>query len=334
MLIRCTGVLILVLCLLLSTPALPAFGQVRGSLNSGGRSGLRGKLSGPRSGFGLRNNPIANPAPSLTPSQIFNPRGSLSPGQVLNPAPSLFRPRSGVSASDFNRSNQHLRPAGSRPRSNYLNVAPGGLTVTSDPVGENVKTSATALEQQLQRIAPKKGWEHYLALDTLQNIPPTSDHPSTTEEKAELETILSTYQSVDANKQYAVITQLPEFAMVGASLREYLTPVRDRQRRELLFYLDLLKEELGTYPNGGRWIAYFDLPAENQPNKSVDQDPISNKQLQKILKRIEKIGSNAEYERVNSLATFQLAHSAFLAFKKQSSENAAKVGSTESTSTP
>ena len=338
--IRCTGLRIFLLCLLVLIPAVSAFGQVRGSLGGGGRgaygsgrSGPRGGLSGPRFGYGIRNNPIANPVPSLTPHQVFNPRGSLSPGQVLNPAPSLFRPRTNVSSPAFNRSSQFHRPAGRRPRSSYLNVAPGP-TVTRDPVGGQVKKSAEALDQQLQRIAPKKGWQHYLALETLRSISPASDYPASENVVDELQPILSTFQSVTSNKQYAVITQLPEFNVLSSSLREYLTPVRDRQRQELLFYLELLKEELRTYPNGERWVGYFILPVETQPDTKDDQDPMSGKQLRNTLDRFEEIAKSPEYARVASLPAFQTAHSALVAFSELDTENDFKGGSTGTTSTP
>ena len=95
--------------------------------------GRPGGMSSPRSGLGMRSNPIVNPAPSLTPSQVLNPRGSLSTGQVLNPAPSLRRPRSGGPTNGTRQSGRSTRQSESSARqvepSAPQTVATGGSTV-------------------------------------------------------------------------------------------------------------------------------------------------------------------------------------------------------------
>lgn len=126
-----------------------SFGQLRGSLGGG----MRGRASGIRSGSGFRNNPIANPAPTLTPNQIFNPRGSLSTGQVRNPAPSLSRPRAGVSTSRVNRIDPAGSPVGQGVRTFSTQSSSGLQTDTPSAADRRIDSHERKLKQQVQRNA-------------------------------------------------------------------------------------------------------------------------------------------------------------------------------------
>ena len=144
-----TGLLLLGLCIeFVAAPS--AFGQLRGSLGGGVRGG---GTSGTRSGSGFRNNPIANPAPSLTPHQLFNPRGSLSAGQVLNPAPSLSRPRSGISTAPVNRIDPFRRPGTQDAQMGSAAIKSADRTATPSSADRQIDNLAAALERQTKRNA-------------------------------------------------------------------------------------------------------------------------------------------------------------------------------------
>jgi hypothetical protein len=307
--------LVLGLSVLLFIPSALAWGQMGGGLGSGvggqggfgggrGIGGVRG-LSSPRSGLGFRSNPIANPAPSLTPHEVFNPRGSLSAGQVLNPAPSLRRPRSGGTAPT-------LHQPGAAARSTYRIVPPSYSVrtrrpqVASTPVGEQLQRSAAPLERQLTRVAPNKGWEAYLSVEALRKVQSSSEQPSDAERR-KLQSLLERYESVAANEKYKKISSLPTFQQTVSTLQAYLKPMEERRRLALKLYFDQLGDQLREYGNGESWAKYLALPKEllsDETTKGLSES------TRKLVKRFEKLSSDQTYAKVTALPAFRPAYEA------------------------
>jgi hypothetical protein len=244
---RIAGILILGLCIEFLAAPEATFGQLRGSLGSGvrggyggTRGGIRRGVSRSRSGLGFQNNPIANPAPSLTPHQIFNPRGSISAGQVLNPAPSLSRPRAGVSPSAVNRTDQFRRAQTGSVRNTPVNRA-----VASSPAVDRVQKLAAAIEQQLQRQTPVRErkrlelafrlalleqelrtypngdrWVRYLDLPAAETFDTRGegDHSS----GQQLQIMLARFEKVTGNSEYEKVSSLPAYQSAHSVLASFI----------------------------------------------------------------------------------------------------------------
>jgi hypothetical protein len=105
----------------------------------------------------------------------------------------------------------------------------------ADPVteksttGERLLKSVMALDQQLAKLTPDKGWSKRLSIDQLEvTVSMTSDHPGNDSDRKSLEEILKSYQAISEDKDDAVVNQLTEFKETLKALQQYLNP-RDPQ---------------------------------------------------------------------------------------------------------
>jgi hypothetical protein len=97
------------------------------------------------------------------------------------------------------------------------------------PVGERLLQSVMALDQQLAKVTPDKGWSKRLCIDQLEvTVSMTSDQPASDSDRESLEEILKSYQAIANDKDDALVNQLTEFKETLEALQEYLNP-RDRQ---------------------------------------------------------------------------------------------------------
>ncbi len=306
------ALLLISLSVLLSVPCGPTFGQVRGRV--GGAGTTRGVPS-PRSGLECRSNPIANPAPSLTPSEVLNPRGSLSAGQVLNPKPSLNRPRTGGASPEASRHGataavlyQAARPIVDDKTSSDAGGPPASPSkATNLPAGEQILIAVVALDGQIGKIAPKQEWSKHLSLDTLRAVPVLSERPANDEQRAELEKILKTYQAVGSEDQSTSVSSLPEFKQTLEAIQQYLSPMDVRLRQKTAASFQQLASDLMWYKNGAPWVEYL-VPSELKTNDGKTQLP--KELLEKQLKRYAKISSDPFYKKVSSLGGFKPAYDA------------------------
>jgi hypothetical protein len=307
--------LVVGMSVLLFLPSAFAWGQIGGGLGSGmggqggfgsarGIGGVRG-LSGPRSGLRFRSNPIANPAPSLTPHEVFNPQGSLSSEQVFNPEPSLRRPRSGGTTPTLDRPSAAAGSMHRDVRPSY-SVRTQRQPVTSSPIGQQLQQSAAALARQLTQVAPNKGWEAYLSVEALRKVQSSSVQPSDAERR-ELESLLLRYESVTANEKYTIISRLPEFQRTVSTLQAYLKPIDERRRLALQVYFDQLGAQLRRYTNGESWAKYLALPKELLSDETTEG---TAEPAKKLLKRLDKLSGDPAYAVVTALVAFEPAHKA------------------------
>lgn len=306
---------VLGLAVLLSIPGAVTWGQTRGGLGAA-RGGTRGGIS-PRSGLGFRSNPIANPAPSLTPNQVLNPRGSLSTGQVLNPSPSLHQPRSGGTPPATKDGGmpravtyQSARPAIADDAA-VGSVIPVPIAI---PAGEKILFAVVALDQQIDKVAPDKGWSKRLSLDELRGVPAFSLLPKDDSQRTALEKILKTYQGVAKDDSAANISKLPEFKQTLDALQNYLTPIDVRRREQAALSFRQLASDLKSFKNGASWVKHL-VPAELTTTDS--KISASKEQTEKLLKRFNKLAGNPDYQKVTSLPGFSPAYAALKAIVDQ-----------------
>ncbi|MGI9471253.1 MAG: hypothetical protein ACR2NZ_06970 [Rubripirellula sp.] len=294
-------------------------GQIRGGASSrGGLGGARGSIGGgnrglssPRSGAGARNNPIANPAPSLTPSEVLNPAGSLNSGQVLNPEPSLNRPRTGgAKSANTSRSPSLSRTQGNLSSPQLSTASPiAARELPSIPAGANVRTATLALQAKIAAVMPKSRSPLDSDLKQLLEIDPASDAP-TKKEKTRLattETSLRAFEIGTTNAQTAEIVDSPEFRSTRASLEYYLTSPLERRRDELNVAFATLRSSLASFENGDAWANYL-MPAEfADANQTIDP---TGPRTRALLKRYESIRNDAALSDVAGLRGFGNAESA------------------------
>ena len=299
---------------ILTLPSLAAYAQLpgRGGAGIGGRAGVP---SNPRSGLGVRNNPVVNPSPSLTPSQVLNPRGSINTGQVLNPKGSLNRPRTGVTspntkppaAQATGRSEageyQSAQPTLDKNDSLVADVKP--LVANTRPIGELVLDSVVALDTKINEVAPDKGYGERLAVDALRAVPVFSEQPDDDQRQA-LSEILKRYQAVASDDTQAAVNQLPEFKQTLTALEEYLTPLDQRRRRDARQVFDQLHQQLGKYKNGSPWAEYLSLP---ETLEATDAEA----QVTKLLGRFDKLAGDKTYRKITKLPAFGPAYQALKA---------------------
>ncbi len=307
---------ILTICSLLVLPCASSVGQIPGSGVTGGAGpGSRG-ISTPDRGLGVRNNPVVNPSPSLTPSQVLNPRGSINTGQVLNPQGSLNRPRTGVTAPNTKQGGAQVT-SGSGSSQEYQSARPNlgasELGLASDlkqpvaeprPLGEQVLDSVVALDTKIAEVAPDQGYSDRLALDRLRVVPVFSQQPDD-DNRNELEQILKRYQAVAKDDKQAAVNQLPEFKQTLMALEEYMTPIDQRRRRNVKMMFNQLHQQLAKYKNGAPWAEYLSLPDDLVQN--------SDAQLTKLLGRFDKLAGDKTYRKVTSLPGFDPAYEALKA---------------------
>ena len=304
------------LSVVLVLPSLSATGQVPGRGGVGGSrigSGAPGQAT-PRSGLGIRSNPIVNPAPSLTPSQVLNPRGSLNTGQVLNPQPSPNRPRTGVSAPGSTAAG--ASPQSISGASNYRAASPNLNQASAEDVGPAQATSGrrdsrplgtqllelvVELDAKVTEVAPDKGWSERLSLDDLRGVPVFSQEPSDEDERKRLTEILKVYQDIAQNEKNAAINQLPEFKRTMSLIQDYLTPVETRRRRDMPLAFDLFYNQLRKYKNGAEWAEYLSLPDDTESDAGKAR-------ITKLASRFDKLVGDKAYDKVTNLPGFDAAH--------------------------
>lgn len=306
---------IVCVCSLLVLPCASTVGQLPSRGGVGG--GTRG-MTTPRSGLGIRNNPVVNPSPSLTPSQVLNPRGSINTGQVLNPKGSLNRPRTGVAvpnpkkraaeATSGSGSSQKYQSARPNLDNNDIGLASDSKqrVAESRPMGEQVLDSVVELDTKIAEVAPDKGYSDRLALDRLRAVPVFSEQPTDDEHRKELEEILKRYQVVAKDDKQADVNQLPEFKRTLTVLEEYMTPIDQRRRREARIMFDQLHQQLGKYKNGSPWAEYLSLPTDMDAQDATAQ-------VTKLLGRFNKLASDKTYRKVTRLPAFGPAYTALKA---------------------
>ena len=300
----------------LFAPVASTYGQLGNGIGGSGigGSGIGGSMSGGARGLSmpqgsLRNSPIANPAPSLTPHEVFHPRGSLRPGQVRNPRGSLFRPRTAGSQNPLRQSTWD--PVGS-------------------PRGLASKRAAVALEQTLAKVAAGKGWETYLALGKLQQINDASDGLIHEQQRQQLTSIAERFDSVAKDQAFHSIHQLPEFQATRRALWGYLQ-WRDQQLyAELRKSFAQLDRELKTHTNGQSWAAYLALPPALQTARSAGGYEAASK----LLTRFQKVDTDPAFALIVSLQWFSPAYESLTRFVAAMDEGRSRTPSDQKADAP
>jgi hypothetical protein len=170
--------------------------------------------------------------------------------------------------------------------------------------------AVVALDGQLAKVAPDKGWSERLSLDQLRAVPAFSEQPADDSQRMALEKILKTYEAVASEDQSANISELPEFKKTLAALQDYLMPIDVRQRKRARMSFQQLSSDLMWYKNGAPWVEYL-VPEEL--TTTDNKVSVSKEQAEKQLKRFDKIGGNPTYNKVTSLRGFGPAHEALKA---------------------
>lgn len=317
---------VLSLLLLWLIPTGVTRGQLPDRLNP--QAAAAGGVSNPR-GIDLRNSPIANPPPALTPSEVLNPRGSLSPGQVLKPTGSLDRPRTGGGLPEANVSGPPAtgplqtettiatngsstgetttRGVANQAGSSAASQAESQASMANLPVGERVLLAVVALDSQITKVAPNQDWASRLSLDALRTVPVLSEQPANDKQRSELEAILKAYKAFEDDTQAAAVNQLPEFKQVLTTLMQYLSPLEIRQRVQASAALKQLARDLDWYKNGGEWAEYLIPKALATDDVS---SPLPDELLAKQLKRYAKVSADPFYKKVAGLPGFKPAYTA------------------------
>lgn len=291
---------LLALCIVLAMPAASALAQIgRGAGGIGGRGaigGVRPGLSSPRSGLGVRSNPIVNPAPSLTPHEVLNPRGSLSSGQVLNPAPSVLRPRSGGTTPTARQS----VTTGGRDiaGSTYRRTRPISGGSTADYFDQ--------LGDQLREHKNGESWAQYLAL-------PKDGSGEATKEK-----LLRRFERLSSNPAYAKVTALPAFAEAHEALKRDgsgkahggsdLDPTQRTGGEWILQSAVALDHELEQRSLDGAWSKRLSLDELRIAIPVLSEHPANDSQrkaLEKIVSTFQDVAKDNNAANVHQLPDFK-----------------------------
>jgi len=321
---------LLALCIVLAMPAASALAQIgRGAGGIGGRGaigGVRPGLSSPRSGLGVRSNPIVNPAPSLTPHEVLNPRGSLSSGQVLNPAPSVLRPRSGGTTPTAPQSVTPGTPqsvtTGARQsvttgRGEIGRRASGGSRYrNARPVsGISMADDFDQLGNQLRNHKNGDSWAQYLAL------------PKDGNGEATLGKLLRRFERVSSNPAYAKVTAIPAFKaahealkreVAGTALGE-LDPTRRTGGEWILQSVVALDHELEQLSPDGAWSKRLSLDELRIAIPVLSEQPANDserKSLEKIVSTFQDVAEDENAADVHQLADFKETLRALQAYLK------------------
>lgn len=320
---------LLALSAMLFIPSTALLGQVgRGGI--GGRPGVGGArpgsggvrgLPGPRSGLGTRNNPIVNPAPSLTPNQVLNPRGSLSTGQVLNPSPSLRRPRSGGPTTGT----QQTAPAAPR-------TAPTGGSADRNARTSSGYSTASHFDElgaELRQFKNGESWAKYLALPKELLSDELTDG-----DREQASKLLKRFDKLSSDPTYAKVTALTAFWLAHESLKlkvdpsgtlsapSATTPVGDRTAGEsndtipthrtagewILQSVVALDAKIATVKPDGDWqkrLSFDELRVDVPVQSEQPANDSERKSLEAILETYQAIAKNDQQSAVNELPEFK-----------------------------
>jgi hypothetical protein len=321
---------VLALSIILVLPSASALGQIgRGVGGIGGRPGIGGArpgiggapgLSSPRSGLGIRSNPIVNPAPSLTPNQVLNPRGSLSSGQVLNPAPSLRRPRSGGASTAALNARSAAQQTGSG----------GSASRRARPrTGYSTRSHFDDLAAELRRFKNGESWGKYLALP--QEVLSDETTEGVSEQASKL---LKRFDKLDSDPAYAKVAALPAFWLAHQSLRLKVDPTgallpssaapRAADRtipssrdtvpthrtagERILQSVPALDARIAKITPDGEWPKRLSLDELRIAIPVLSEQPANDserKSLEEILKSYQAIAKNKQDSVVNELPEFK-----------------------------
>ena len=318
---------VLTVSLILAFPAVSAYSQVPSRPTPG--------RPNPGSGLGVRNTPVVNPAPSLTPSQVLNPRGSLDTGQVLNPSPSLNRPRTGVASPTANKNSRSNIGAAAdstfRSKKPFVAQAEDLPRQSSQrkssalPLGVQLLQAVVALDERIGQVAPDTDWPERLSLDLLRTVPLQGEQPSSDEARKKMDEILAAYREIARDEGSVEVNSLPEFKRTLSLIEVFMTPRESRRGEsgkanpgsgDVRQAFGLLHQQLKKHKNGAPWIEYLSLP-ENLDETGGQQTAEVDAQISKLLGRFNKLVADRTYLKVTSLPGFDPAHAALQAMAKR-----------------
>jgi hypothetical protein len=270
-------------------------------------SGGAGGLSSPRSGLGIRSNPIVNPAPSLTPSQVLNPRGSLSAGQVLNPAPSLRRPRSGGPTIGTQQPEPSARQAG--PSASQTVEAGNATYRTRRPAtGYSTASHFEELSTQLLRFKNGQSWAKYL-------VPPKELLSDETTEGVsdELRKRLKRFEKLSNDPTYAKLTALPAFWLAHESLKLKVGQTTDRSPSltvgdRILQGVTALDARIANVAPGSDWPKRLSLDELRAAISTTSEQPATDDEREsakKIVAAFQAVAKSEADAVVNELPEFK-----------------------------
>ena len=269
-------------------------GSNRGSLGGNARG-----LSNPRSGLGAGSNPIANPAPSLTPSEVLNPRGSLSAGQVANPDGSLNRPRTGgAKPASQSRAGQTVTGVPNQPDATARAGAPGqnqagreALRLIPVPSGSKLRASALELMLEIEKILPDGPSPLAREVERLLKVDPESEMPNAADRRQlqTVETSMRAFQAGVVNAKDTEIIESSEFQDCYKSLVFYLADPVDRLRPQLNSAFAELRKSLRAFENGQSWQAYL-IPQDFADATAPIQ--ATGKRTKSLLERYQRISKD------------------------------------------
>jgi hypothetical protein len=274
------------------TPSI-ADAQIGGGMGSGG-TGLRGPGS-LRSGVGSRSSPIARPAPSLTPHQVFNPRGSLSTGQVLNPSPSLFRPSSGDALSPRSASRPWLH--GTRDDSARLHM------MSRSDLSRALDDSARGLANELQKLETSDDSNDQLRLDELRELAATLERNPDADVKPQLQVIRGRLDQISQTESQTSVSRLPSFQTLQLIVSELDMTAREREWAALLQLNAQLQGAIERFHHADQWQTYLDIAVSNADAR-MGQRP-SSADLRVIQSRFDSVAQIEKYKPLTSMAIFK-----------------------------
>jgi hypothetical protein len=289
---RCSSFLWLAVSLAPTIADAQTYGGVGGVGRRG--TGVRGG-SGLRSGAGLQNNPVANPAPSLTPHQVLNPRGSLSTGQVLNPRPSLAHPRSGDALSL--RSAYPLRLGVTGSNAGRLH------TMSRSELARFVDANARRLSSELDRLETGDALKNDLKLDELRKLAATVDRDPHSDVKRDVQAISRRLDEVSESEEDAPISRLPSFQSLRLVMSELDRTQAERAWAELVQLNAQLQRAMGRFQHADRWKSYLAIPAAEADGR--EQQSPSNQDLRVIQSRFDQVAGIEKYRPLTGMAIFQ-----------------------------
>lgn len=287
------------------------FGGIGSGFGGGGlgSSGPASGMSGTRSGLGTLNSPIANPSPSLTPSQVFNPPGTINSGQVLNPRGSINRPRTGIGNPKTTEwpisrgrlslpsgdSSTSLRSVGSNSDSGKHGLG----EVTS--CAKRLRADAMLLANHLSSAEQGDVSAECLQLTRLQEILADQRGFESVSHVKQLRSLLARFEAAAENDVDATTGNLPALKATTRSLRELIGAIHQHYRQELIQRLQQFDTTLNRYRNGEHWSNYFRLTESVEPRFA---------KWNALGKRFDNIANSSEFRKVASIPEFRLAHTA------------------------
>ncbi len=249
---------------------------------------------------------------------VYGPRFPFAPPFPLPPVPPWIRPYPWVEYAEKPPSVEELSQ------------------MDYQTLGQVVAKATALLNMDLDQLKTGQLWKAHLKTAELAALLPKKFDTAPPEDlRAQLQNIFEIHRATAESLEYAKITGLETFQVLGAALAEYLTPQDERLRRQLFLAAGALDQSLDRFKTGGTWQQYLELAPGKILSPNAVQDatvPPTPAEMAELLARFDSVQRSEEFRVIAAVPEFKATHELLAAYVGQA--RVSSLGGTEELPTP